>query len=548
MSAYVSYTGSVATQAAESRSDSSHFQTVLNPNGPSMAYLGGSKGPTDVIILPPNRACGCPQTLTSGRIIDDPSGKGGMMPVLNDYALDHVLVYKDIGTARKMTMLAIDFQEDEDGNVRPVTEQAWGRGYKSPMYKLQEWAWNAAGRIKFNKQTRRSDPTAQVTHPRAIEIMPPGNAISTPMSRPHRVLLLNAFVINNAGKSFLTDDSGAPQFPQQRIFMIDQVTAIKSSQDAENKRGFYDMWLKLQEGKSLDPSEISEKYGDIANDVDARMRWERDTFVNFDFGVNPRVLTWTTFVSDGAGIINYKALPTQTLAEKLGPNYQLPQDMFDSVKPIWENIAQTTYDQQLEIMKDLFSDNLWALEAAGLIEAGPTMVSTATQVVPHQNASPQQPQGNYPQQPQQPQGNYPQQPQQPQGNYTQQPQQSQQPQGNYPQQPQGSYTQQPQQSQPQGNYPQQPQGGYTQQPQQSQPQPQQGPYSGGNQSSPPSQGNTQGGTYSPQYPQPNNPVAPNVPTNNPQESNQAPDQQGSMSDRLQNLVNNISNPQNNNNS
>ena len=216
----------IANQASNATSES-RFNKILNPDAPLLAYLGGNKGPSKFVIpyIPESD-----NTLTYGLFVNDTLRNTGMLPVLGDYALDWVYVYQNIGlgdSSQRMSILAVDTVIDEEtGEERLMAEQSWGRGYQSPMYKMQEYLWKASGSPKFVKSKNKVETTSPVLHVDAEKILPYGSPIDAPMRRGTRCLLVQGFVFENAGVNYLVNgETNEAQWPQHRIFMINQAVS-----------------------------------------------------------------------------------------------------------------------------------------------------------------------------------------------------------------------------------------------------------------------------------------------------------------------------------
>jgi hypothetical protein len=364
----------IATQASTATSES-RFNKILSPDAPMLAYLGGNRGPTKMVIpfIP-----GADNTLTYGMFVNDTIRNTGMLPVLGDYALDWVYVYQNVGlgdSSQRMSMLAVNTVVDEDtGEERIVAEQSWGRGYQSPMYKLQEYLWKASGSPKFVKAKNKVELNTPVLHPDAEKLLPYGNPIDAPMRRATRCLLTQGFTFENAGKNYLiNEETKEAQWPQHRIFLINQVTAINSAPHQEDKVGFYDKMLAQTGEGTTNPTEMAANYGDVINDVNARRKWEADTFVHHDFATNMKLIEFSSKPSGPAGITAYSA-QVDNLTDVYA-NYQIPQELYTDVKPISHYLYKSTYEKQAEWLKELFAGAEWALEGAGIMDATPTQVA-----------------------------------------------------------------------------------------------------------------------------------------------------------------------------
>ena len=364
----------IANQASNATSES-RFNKILCPDAPGIAYLGGNKGPSKFVIpyIPETD-----NTLTYGMFVDDKIRNTGMLPVLGDYALDWVYIYQNIGvgdSAQRMSILAVDTVKDEDtGEDRVIAEQSWGRGYQSPMYKLQEYLWKASGSPKFNKRANKVETTSPVLHADAEKLLPYGSPIDAPMRRGTRCLLVQGFVFENAGTNYLVNsETSEPQWPQHRIFLINQVTAINSASHMETKVGFYDKFLSRSGEGTVNPSDMRELYGDTFENVEARRKWEAETFVHHDYATTPKLVEFTSKPSGAAGITAYSC-QVDNLADVYA-NYQIPESEFAKVKPISDYLHKSTWAQQVEWMKELFFGCEWALIGANIMDANPTQIA-----------------------------------------------------------------------------------------------------------------------------------------------------------------------------
>ena len=364
----------IATQASTATSES-RFNKILTPEAPQLAYLGGNRGPSKFVLpLIP----GADNTLTYGAFVNDTVRNTGMLPVLGDYALDWVYVYQNVGlgdNSQRMSMLAVNTITDEEtGEKKIVAEQSWGRGYQSPMYKLQEYLWKASGSPKFVKARNKVELNTPVLHPDAEKLLPYGNPIDAPMRRATRCLLVQGFVFENAGRNYLVnEETNEAQWPQHRIFLINQATAINSAPHQEDKVGFYDKLLMQTGEGTTNPTEMNANYGDVINDANARRKWEADTYEHADFATNMKLIEFSSKPTGPAGITAYSA-QVNNLSD-VYENYQIPQEHFNDVKPISEYLYPSTYDMQVEWLRELFAGAEWALEGAGLVDPSPTQVA-----------------------------------------------------------------------------------------------------------------------------------------------------------------------------
>ena len=383
----------IANQASNATSES-RFNKILSPDAPPMAYLGGKALPTGerpvskfVIPYIPETA----NTLTYGMFVDDKIRNTGMLPVLGDYALDWVYIYQNIGvgdSSQRMSILAIDTVTDEDtGEDRIIAEQSWGRGYQSPMYKMQEYLWKASGSPKFNKRANKVETTTPVLHAEAENLLPYGNPIDAPMRRGTRCMLIQGLVFENAHTNYLVNaDTGEPQWPQHRIFLVNQVTAINSSSHMDNKVGFYDKVLAKTGEGAVNPSEMRSLYGDTVGDVEARRKWEAETFVHHDYASNAKLVEFSAKPEGAAGILAYSCQVNNLTDVYAG--YQIPQANYEGIKPISDYLYKSTYAQQVGWMKELFAGSEWALIGAGIMDVPAPQVAVPNATPPVTTAAP----------------------------------------------------------------------------------------------------------------------------------------------------------------
>jgi hypothetical protein len=471
--------------SGDDASRSSEWQKILNDEAPPIAYLGTS-GPCNFILVPPHPTHGASQAMTSGGVRGDE--KYGYTPTLGQYGLDHVLVYRKVGNnpdrKKRRDILAINIQQEGDGSFIQV-EREWGKGYRSPMYKLYDYLWRTAGGYKFDKQVKRMVSSIQVDPRsakvrRALELCPPndtgGPDSTAAIARGKRTLLLNGFLVSNIGKSYTVDEDNQPCWPQQRVLMINQVTGIKSPVNARDSEGFYDMWFRRTDGIDLslacDEAYIRENFGDIYEDVDAQLAWEAG-FLHSDFASVQKLVTWSSYKAGPAQMDAY-CCRVDNLADAMG-GYQLPEEVLMKARPIADYLADNNEQLQVRWLLEAFPGDEWALEGAGIISAGSSVgVPDSYQGtdeeqgqfeddVPPAPPAPRAPQGSaprapaIPQAPRAPQGSAPQAPRAPQGSAPQAPRA---PQGatsrapGIPGVPQGSAPQAP--KAPQGSAPQAP--------------------------------------------------------------------------------------------
>jgi len=356
-----------------------NFNKILNSDAPGLMYLGGNKGPSK-FMLPPMPGGNSP--LTHGIFIDDTARKAGMLPVMFDYGCDWLYVYQNWGlgdfTQRK-SMLAVTVVVDDDGEERLMAEQSWGRGYKTPMYDLDTYLWKASGSPKYNKRANKLEYTTPVLNPSAIELRPANSPLDASVRRATRCLLLQGFVFENAGTNYTVDgETGQPKWPEHRVFMINQVTAINSATYMDTKVGFYDKFLMCNPDAPLNPSDIQKNYGDIAGDVSARIAWEKDAFYHADYATNHKLVEFSSKPSGAAGITAYSC-SVNNLADIYGAEYHIPDEMLNKVQPMGNYLYRSTREQQIEWLKELFAGYEWALIGAGLMEDNPTTVAVPVQ-------------------------------------------------------------------------------------------------------------------------------------------------------------------------
>ena len=361
-------------------SRSSEWQKILNDEAPPIAYLGTS-GPCSFILVPPHPSHGASQAMTSGGVRGDE--KYGYVPTLGQYGLDHVLVYRKVGNnpdrKKRRDILAINIQQEGDGSSIQV-EREWGKGYRSPMYKLYEYLWRTAGGYKFDRQVKRMVASIQVDPRsakvrRALELCPPndtgGPDSTAAIARGKRTLLLNGFMVSNIGKSYTVDEDNQPCWPQQRVLLINQATGIKSPVNARDKEGFYDMWFRRTDGldvsQACDENYIRENFGDIYEDADAQLAWEAG-FLHSDFASVQKLVTWSSYKAGPAQMDAY-CCRVDNLADVM-QGYQLPEEVLMKARPIADYLADNNEQLQVQWLLEAFPGDEWALEGAGIISAG----------------------------------------------------------------------------------------------------------------------------------------------------------------------------------
>ena len=360
---------------------SSDFQKMFNDEAPSLGYLS-SKAPCEFILVPPHPTYGASTAMTSGGFRQDQLR--GVVPTLGQYGIDWVMVYRKIGNdpdpKKRKDILAINMVEGPDG-MAVQTERDWGNGYKSPMYKLREYLWKAGGGHKYDKNQRRSVPTINVDtstarYKRALELVPiDNNDLNAPLGRAVRTMFLQGFVVSNAGINYTTDEEGQPCWPRHKILMINQVSAIKSREDARIKEGFYDAWFERVDGLAMDPEVIVSQFGDISHSEQSQMAWEAG-FKHADFGTTQKLVTFKSFPSGPAGIASY-GCTVQNLADRFGPNYVLPDEVLKKVHPFSDYILENNEKLQIQWLLELFPGDEWAMAEAGIISDGSNKVSMA---------------------------------------------------------------------------------------------------------------------------------------------------------------------------
>ena len=358
---------------------SSDFQKMFTDEAPTLGYIS-SKGPCHFILVPPHPTHGASTSLTSGGFRQDK--ERGVVPTLGQYGIDWVMVYRKIGNdpdpKKRKDILAINMIDGPDG-MSVQTEREWGNGYKSPMYKFREYLWKCAGGHKYDKNQRRSVPTINVDtstarYKRALELVPiDNNDLNAPLGRAVRTMFLQGFIVENAGISYVKDEEGQPCWPRHKILMINQVSAIKSREDARNKEGFYDAWFERTDGLPMDPETIMNTYGDISQSEEAQLAWEAG-FKHADFGVNQKLVTFSSYKAGPAGIATYTC-GVQNLSDQFGPNYALPDEVLQKVRPFSDYILENNEKLQIQWLLELFPGDEWLLAEAGIISDGSNHVS-----------------------------------------------------------------------------------------------------------------------------------------------------------------------------
>ena len=194
-----------------------------------------------------------------------------------------------------------------------------------------------------------------------------------------KVLVYNGqddFVVNTAGISYTVDEDNQPCWPKHKILMINQVSAIKSRDDARTKEGFYDAWFERIDGVPMDPETVYGRFGDIGDSESAQLAWEAG-FKHSDFGVNQKLVTFSSYPSGPAGIATY-CCSVQNLSDKFGPSYALPDDVLQKAKPFSEYILLNNEKLQIQWLLELFQGDEWAMVEAGIIPDGSNKVSMYT--------------------------------------------------------------------------------------------------------------------------------------------------------------------------
>lgn len=357
---------------------SSDFQKMFNDDAPTIGYIS-SKGPCHFILVPPHPMYNSSTALTSGGFRQDK--ERGVVPTLGQYGIDWVMVYRKMGNdpdpRKRKDILAINMIDGPDG-MTVQTEREWGNGYKSPMYKFREYLWKCGGGHKYDKTQRRSVPTINVDtstarYKRALELVPvDNNDLNAPLGRAVRTMFLQGFVVENAGISYLKDDEGQPCWPRHKILMINQVSAIKSREDARMKEGFYDAWFERTDGLPMDPDTIMNTYGDISQSEEAQAAWEAG-FKHADFGVNQKLVTFSSYKAGPAGIATYTC-SVGNVADQLG-NYALPDEVLQKVRPFSDYILENNEKLQIQWLLELFPGDEWLLAEAGIISDGSSRVA-----------------------------------------------------------------------------------------------------------------------------------------------------------------------------
>lgn len=363
----------------DSGNRSSDYQKMFNDDAPSLGYLS-SKAPCEFILVPPHPTYGASTAMTSGGFRQDQLR--GVVPTLGQYGIDWVMVYRKIGNdpdpRKRKDILAINMVEGPDG-MAVQAERDWGNGYKSPMYKLREYLWKAGGGHKYDKTQRRSVPTINVDtsttkYRRALELVPvDGNDLNAPLGRAVRTMFLQGFIVSNAGINYLQDEDGQPCWPRHKILMINQVSAIKSREDARIKEGFYDAWFERVDGMPMDPEGIVDTFGDISESPESLMAWEAG-FKHGDFATNQKMVTFSSYASGPAGIATYSC-SVQNLVDRFGPGYVLPDEVLKKVRPFSDYILENNEKLQIQWLLELFPGDEWAMIEAGIIPDGSNRVA-----------------------------------------------------------------------------------------------------------------------------------------------------------------------------
>lgn len=368
----------------------SDYQKIFNDEAPTIGYIS-SKGPCEFIMVPPHPKYGASQAMTSGYFRED--NMRGTVPTLGQYGLDWAYVYRKVGSGdpkSRRDILAINMVEGEEGMMIQA-EGEWGRGYKSPMYKLYEYLWRTGGGHKYDKQARRSLPSINVDFHspqtrRALELVPINNDLNAPMSRAVRTLFLQGFVLKNAGIDYTVNEEGQASWPKHKILMINQVSAIKSREDAKDKEGFYDSFFERTDGIPMNRAAVMQAFGNIAEDPEALAAWEAG-FLHGDFASQQKLLTFDSYSSGPAGIATYRCM-TSNLADVYGANYALPNEELEKVKPFSDYILLNNEELQKEWLLELFPDDHWALIGAGIIEVESGLVTVPEMPAPAPASAP----------------------------------------------------------------------------------------------------------------------------------------------------------------
>jgi len=363
----------------DSGSHNSDYQKMFNNDAPTLGYLS-SKAPCEFILVPPHPTYNVSMAMTSGGFRQDQLR--GIVPTLGQYGIDWVMVYRKIGNdsdpRKRKDILAINMVEGPDG-MTVQAERDWGNGYKSPMYKLREYLWKTGGGHKYDKTQRRSIPTINVDtsttgYRRALELVPvDSNDLNAPLGRAVRTMFLQGFVASNAGINYLQDEDGQPCWPRHKILMINQVSAIKSREDARVKEGFYDTWFERVDGMTMDPGEIENTFGNISESSESLMAWEAG-FKHGDFATNQKMVTFSSYAAGAAGIATY-CCSVQNLVDRFGPGYVLPDEVLKKVRPFSDYILENNEKLQIQWLLELFPGDEWALIEAGIIQDGSNSVA-----------------------------------------------------------------------------------------------------------------------------------------------------------------------------
>ena len=363
---------------ADTGRGSSFFQKIFNDEAPPISYIS-SRGECNIILLPVHSSYGSAPTMTSGGFRSDKDR--GIYPTLSSYGLDWMFVYKDVGNSpdrkKRKTILSINMMED-----KILPEQEWGNVYKSPMFRLRDYLWRLGGEHVYDSTQRRTIARKQVDLnnwqvKRALELVPPTPTMNDPMPRPVRTLFLQGLVVSNAGTDYTTDEDGNSQWPQHRILMISQISAIKSKAVARAKEGFYDNFFAPRDPANitnvLDTKYVLGKYGDIRDNVQNRAKWEQESFLHSDFATNLKVLTFKSYPAQ-SGLPSYECL-VSNMAGMYGADFQIPDDVARQIRPINNYLQENNEAKQKEWLAEVFPGDEWALIGAGVMDAPPTSVA-----------------------------------------------------------------------------------------------------------------------------------------------------------------------------
>jgi hypothetical protein len=197
--------------------------------------------------------------------------------------------------------------------------------------------------------------------------------MNAPLGKGVRTMFLQGFVMNNAGINYTMDEEGQPCWPRHKILLINQLSAMKSREDARTKEGFYDVWFERTDGIGMDPEYIVNHFGDVSESESAQMNWEAG-FRHADFALNQKLVTFSSYPSGPAGIATY-ACSVQNLSNRFGQHYMLPDEILKKVRPFSDYILENNEKLQIQWLLELFPGDEWAMVEAGIISDGSNKVS-----------------------------------------------------------------------------------------------------------------------------------------------------------------------------